>query len=1042
MMWWCPGEDAASTIGRYGPRMSSVGQPERVTQNRVVKLLCDELGYEYLGNWEKRDCSNVEEEYLSAWLKARGYSEERIQRVLTQLGRLTAVGSGRDLYKANKETYDALRYGIQVAEAGEQAETVWLIDWKNPENNHFGVAEEVTVIGQTHTKRPDVVLYVNGIALGVIELKRSKVGVSEGIRQNLDNQKPVFIEQFFSTVQYVFAGNDTQGLRYGTIQTPENFYLEWKRDPDQANQLDHALFELCTKSRFLELIHDFIVFDAGIKKVCRHNQYFGVKAAQERVMQREGGVIWHTQGSGKSLTMVWLAKWIRENVSNARVLVVTDRTELDEQISTIFNGVNENIYRAKSGADLVNVLNSNKEALVCSLIHKFGRSEEGDIEEFLKDVEAHLPKGFSVKGELFVFIDECHRTQSGKLHAALKAILPNATLIGFTGTPLLTVDKAMSVSTFGSYIHTYKYKEAVKDGVVLDLRYEARDIPQKLDSPKKVDKWFEAKTRGLTESGRAQLKKRWGTMQNVLSAKSRLERIVADICLDMETRPRLSDGHGNAILVSDSIYNACRFYDLFQGTPLKGHCAIVTSYEANAAQIKGEATGEGETQAIQQYETYQQMLATWFGLPKEEAVLRSDVFEMAVKKKFIKEPGQLKLLIVVDKLLTGFDAPPATYLYIDKSMKDHGLFQAICRVNRLDEDKDYGYIIDYKDLFKSLEHAFTEYAGENGGAFDGYGKEDIEGLLKDRLKLGKERLDDTLDEVRMLCEGVDPSRTTQKYLSFFCTPENATEDEVAKYERRRVELYKATSRLARAYADIASELIEAKYSEEQAASILKEVEHYTTAAEEIRIGSGDSIDMKMYEPGMRHLLDQYIRAKESKVLTTFDDQSLVELLAIEGEKAIEKLPDGIKNDPKAVAETIANNVRKVIVDESAVNPKYYEKMSNLLSTLIKQLRQGRIDYHEYLKQVAALAKQIQSGPQGSDYPAKINTKSLQALYDNLGSDEDTALRVLEAYMQSRQDGWRGNTMKRRKVQRSIREVLSDDALTENMIELLAAQHGN
>ena len=244
-----------------------------------------------------------------------------------------------------------------------------------------------------------------------------------------------------------------------------------------------------------------MVFDAGIKKTCRHNQYFGVRVRRSTSRRREGGIIWHTQGSGKSLTMVWLAKWIREHVTNGRVLLITDRTELDEQIEKVFLGVDEQIYRTKSGADLVRVLNASEEWLICSLIHKFGASDEGDIDAFLADIKSHLPKGFRAKGDIFVFVDECHRTQSGKLHDAMKAILPGAMLIGFTGTPLLKDDKRRSIETFGPYIHTYKYDEAVRDGVVLDLRYEARDIDQSITSQAKIDQWFELKTQGLTDVG-------------------------------------------------------------------------------------------------------------------------------------------------------------------------------------------------------------------------------------------------------------------------------------------------------------------------------------------------------------------------------------------------------------------------------------------------------------------------------------------------------------------------------------------------------------
>jgi len=371
---------------------SHVGQRERITQDRVIQLLQDRLGYGYLGNWIDRENNNIEEDLLHAWLAQRGYSEAVIGRALHRLNQAAALGQTRGLYDANKDVYSLLRYGVKVAPGpGEPHETVWLIDWENPEVNHFAVAEEVSVLGENR-KRPDVVLYVNGIALGVLELKRSTVAVSEGIRQNIGNQQKAFIRDFFSTVQLIMAGNDTEGLRYGLIGTPEKYYLEWREerpgwkpgDPQEEkylpkntcegadNALDCALLRLLNKERFLELIHDFTVFDAGVKKIARHNQYFAVKAAQERVRARQGGIIWHTQGSGKSLIMVWLAKWIRENIRNSRALIITDRIELDEQIEGVFLGVDEQIHRTRSGADLIAQLNSPENWLVCSLIHKFG----------------------------------------------------------------------------------------------------------------------------------------------------------------------------------------------------------------------------------------------------------------------------------------------------------------------------------------------------------------------------------------------------------------------------------------------------------------------------------------------------------------------------------------------------------------------------------------------------------------------------------------------------------------------------------------------
>jgi len=447
--------------------MSDIGKIERETQNRVIKLFQKELEYDYLGNREDRENNcNVEEELLRAYLTRKEYSPSLINKALYAFGKAVNDQS-KSLYDVNKEVYSMLRYGVNVQpETGHNKETVWLIDWKNPHENDFAIAEEVTIKG-IHKKRPDIVLYVNGIALGVLELKRSTVSISEGIRQNLDNQKHIFIKPFFSTVQYVMAGNDIEGLAYGAIETKEKYFMKWKEVSEEINKNDHHLLaltkpvrdraakydypldknivELLNKERFLELLHDFIVFDRGIKKLSRHNQYFGTKAAQDHIQRKEGGIIWHTQGSGKSLTMVWLTKWIREYNPAGRVLIITDREELDEQIEKVYKGVSENIYRTKSGRDLLDKLNDNSPWLMCSLVHKFGGKEEGDVDAYLQELKSSIPTDFKAKGDIYVFVDECHRTQSGKLHEAMKGFLPDALFIGFTGTPLLKDDKKTSL---------------------------------------------------------------------------------------------------------------------------------------------------------------------------------------------------------------------------------------------------------------------------------------------------------------------------------------------------------------------------------------------------------------------------------------------------------------------------------------------------------------------------------------------------------------------------------------------------------------------
>jgi len=1021
--------------------VSPVGQKERATQNRVVDLFRKRLGYEYAGNMEDQDNTNVDEALLRQNLLARGYDEDMVGRAVQQFLTAVSLAAGHSLYDVNRRVYDLLRYGVKVKrDVGDNYEAVWLINWDDPTANHFLVAEEVTIKGE-HNKRPDIVLYVNGIALGVLELKRSWVSVSEGIRQNIGNQKQHFVRPFFTTVQLLFAGNDVEGLRYGVIETPEKYWMEWKEPGEEPNPLDRSLLQMCSKERLLEIVHDFIVFDSGVKKTARHNQFFGVKAAQERVRSREGGIIWHTQGSGKSLIMVWLAKWIRENQTDARVLIITDRTELDEQIEKVFGGVNESISRPSSGADLLTQLNQSQPWLMCSLVHKFrGSDDDKELDEaddeFLKELASTLPADFKAKGNLFVFVDEAHRTQSGKMHRAMKQLLPEAMFIGFTGTPLLKADKRTSIETFGSFIHTYKFDDAVRDGVVLDLRYEARNINQELKGAAQVDKWFDLKTKGLTDLSKARLKKRWGTMQKVVSAKSRAEMIVQDVLMDFEREPRLISGRGNAMLVGDSVYQACKFYELFVQAGFRGKVAIVSSYVPSATAISKEDAGEGDNEELRKYDIYRQMLADYFNEPTDKAVQRIEEFERDVTRRFVEEPGQMRLLIVVDKLLTGFDAPAATYLFIDKKMRDHGLFQAICRVNRLDgDDKTYGYVIDYRDLFKSLDKAITDYTSE---ALDGYAKEDIDGLLKDRTEQEREDLDEALEQIRALCEPVAPPKGTLEYQHYFVATEPGDAKQIKANEPKRVELYKSVAALVRAYGALANDMERAGYSQKEAAAIKAEVAHYAAVKNEVEVGAGENIDMKQFEAGMRALLDTYIQADPVEQVATFD-KGLVQLIVERGAGAIDALPDGIKKNPEAVAETIVNNVRKTIVDERAMNPKYYDRISSLLDALIEQRRQDAIEYAAYLAKLLELTAQVGKIESEASYPDWAKSPARRAVVDFHWPEgvEIDVEHIHDVIQNAKEHGWTGSIMRERALARTLRKELPEGFEAERLQSLIS-----
>jgi type I restriction enzyme R subunit len=1028
--------------------MNEIGQSERATQNRVITLFRDELGYRFLGDWTDRDNSNIEEGLLTGFLTKSGCRPEQISRVLDRL-RTEAGNPNRNLYDNNKAVYSLLRYGIQVqAAAGENTETIKLINWDDPEQNDFAIAEEITLRGNCN-RRPDLVLYVNGIAVAVIELKNSRVSIGDGIRQNISNQQPEFNAWFFSTVQLIFAGNDSEGLQYGTIKTEEKYFLKWKEDEadNSRYKLDKYLLKMCDKARLIELMHDFVLFDGGVKKLPRVHQYFGIKAAQAHVLRGEGGIIWHTQGSGKSIVMVLLAKWILENKPDARVVIVTDRDELDKQIEGVFIAAGHPMTRAGSGRDLMTQLGQATPRLLCSLVHKFGKKGVEDFEQFIKELEAQPCR---TMGELFVFVDECHRTQSGKLHRTMKALMPNAVFIGFTGTPLLKQDKQTSLEVFGGYIHTYKFSEAVEDKVVLDLVYEARDIDQHLGSEETVDEWFEASTTNLNDWQKAALREKWGTMQNVLSSKSRMARVVADIIFDFKRRRRLNDGRGTAILVASSIYEACKYFELFQKTVFKGKCAVVTSYNPQIKDVTLEDIGANtETDKLFIYNTYTELLQNVDALPGKS---KTETYEDNAKKLFKEQPANMKLLVVVDKLLTGFDAPSCTYLYIDKSMKDHGLFQAICRTNRLDgEDKDFGYIVDYKDLFKKVENAIAVYSSELDHSAGGA---DPEILLQDRLTKGRERLDNALEAIALLCEPVEPPKGELEHIHYFCG-NTEIPDDLKAHETQRVAFYKAAVALVRAYANIDGELDKAGYSDADIQRIKQKLDEYLKLREIIRNAADEKLDMKAYEADMRHLIDTYIEADAPRKISPFDNMPLLELIVKTGiADAINTQLGSLKGSKDAVAETIENNVRSKIIKEHLNNPAFYDKMSALLDEIIATRKAKAVEYEEYLKRIAELAKTVEKG-QADDTPEQLNTPGRRALYDNLcsGTAEpsaayghankkdalELAVRIDETIRQVRPDDWRGVQAKEQIIKAALYGILQDVDEVERIF-LIMTQH--
>ena len=1033
-------------------------QRERDYQNALVKRFQEELKYKYLGNWQyaKGECVNsmgkqnspiLDDEvrrFLKEQKKEDGktpkYTETQIEEVLFQLKSKARLGNAKmsSLVQCNNDLYEIFMMGIKAQPDPESKhEDVMLFDFDDFTNNNFAIAEEVSYIDPLlgKNKRPDIVVYVNGIALAVIELKRSLVNYEEGIKQHLSNERD-FIPSFFTTTQFTIASNDGVDFRYGTINTPLQFWCKWKRDTNKTGEVltekeSYSMF--FDKENFMFLFRYGVLNDGGVKKVLRPHQVYALKAAAARMPQKESGVIWHSQGSGKSLTMVALASYIRRNYQNPRVVVITDRKELDIQLAATFVKGGNKLHRATSCGDLLETLNQGTEWLICSLIHKFGvhnsedeadRDESGtkvSLDEYLDELQAIIAQkygnNFSVKGDnIFVFVDECHRTQSGRLHEAMRAIMgKEIMLIGFTGTPLLKKDKGdpynaiknMSEITFGPYIHKYLHKQAVEDKVVLDLQYEYRNVEQQITNKAKVDQKLAALTAGreLTDEQRQMVEERWATLERIYSTKERIERIGYSILDDVEYG-LLKHDWSNAMLVAGSIYQAYRYYEFFSHTVLKDRCAVVTSYDPSESDLANDSADNNKTTETK----YKYDWAKQSFKDAGDEIKNADDYEKWAKELFVKHPAQMKLLIVVNKLLTGFDAPCATVLYIDNELKDHTLFQAVCRVNRIGEDikdeqgnivvkthKEFGRIISFKNLFDCLSDAVIKF-NDGNGAFGGFDGEDIEGLLDSAVNKCKEKLiaaTQAYEGLKNVWEG--KGLTDLEALTDYYVTEQEGE-ELAQV--RRTILYSITGGMVTAYNNMSDFFGKTDFTPEQINRYQDLSKEAGTIQRKVRQRSGDDFDPRTLDPDMRQLLDQHIRAEDAETFVpSTADFSFLDFINddTDTESAVEEAIRQAGGNAKGAAEVIEGKARRVNTDWNSGDAEQQKAFSEKLQDLLDMLKLRNATAKE---KINALINHIKAIKHGNDAPEGLNNKRSKALWNNRAAwngpeDKDEAVEIIK-----------------------------------------------
>jgi type I restriction enzyme R subunit len=874
------------------------------------------------------------------------FSAANIERAMEDLDEPLIDG----LVRTSEKVYDALLLGKSYQETVGDGKLLSFnlkyIDWEHPENNLYHVTEEFSVERQAEPRpaRPDLVLFINGIPFAVIECKAPHVSVDQAVAQMIRNQQADYIPQLFKYAQIVLATNKNV-TKYATAGTPKKFWSVWKEQDEHflqekltclvtdrtPTEQDRTIISLFCKERVMELMRYFILYDANVKKICRYQQYFAIQEIMKTIAEtdekgnRQSGVIWHTQGSGKSLTMVMLAKYILMELSacNPRVVIVTDRKELDGQIAATFSHTRLNPARATSGRHLVELVHSGKADVITSIINKFNTAERLETKNYSRDV--------------FVLVDESHRSNYGLMATKMRNVFPNACYIGFTGTPLMKREKN-TMTKFGKLIHKYTIKDGVDDGAIVPLIYEGRFVEQRVDE-ENIDLWFQQTTKRLTEAQKEDLRQKWSSIRRLTSTDARIKRIALDIS-EHFTEGYKAAGF-KAMLATNYKRDAVRYLECFERFG-DLNCAVVISPPDMRESVDDMDEG-----------TDDQVISYWNKMMKQYG--DADTYEEAMKAKFCD--GEIDILIVCSKLLTGFDAPICQVLYIDKELKEHGLLQAIARTNRLYEGKDYGLIVDYRGLIEKLDTAMDMYSGAGLENFEGG---DLRGAVVDVMSaIGSLR--DSYTQLVSLFVPVEKIDDTEEVEVFLAD------------EKVREEFYKRLCIFGRALNLVLNaEQAYAAVPKEERKKYQDTFIFFARVRRSVKIRYCDAIDNSEYEPLMQNLLDTHLSVAGLKQIT-----NPIDILNKEDfEKELDEL-----GSLHSKAEAISSRMTKSISEKRDENPAYYDAFSKRIKEALELYKEKIITEAEYLAKMRTIMDDYHAGKSSVTYPESIkNNVHAQAFF--------------------------------------------------------------